>query len=788
MLQTIKQFFAGLFFLLLACPSFGQTALLDVQAKLAAYTKQQLPEKIFLHTDKTFYTAGEILWFKIYVVDGVAHQPLSESKVAYVELLDKTNAPVLRAKIALGQKGGNGSFQLPFHLPTGSYTIRGYTSWMKNLGAAHFFEERLTVVNTLKSPEMVGKKQTPSHVLQLFPEGGNLVQGHSSKIAFHLTDNTGKGVDGQGYLLTEKNDTLSSFRPYKFGMGHFVLTPQNGTRYKVIFTLTDGKTVSAPGPQSYEQGYTMRVEETSNHQLKITVQASNQPDLREIYLLAQTRQVVKAAQKQVISNGSAVFVVDKNSLGDGVSQLTIFDSEKKPVCERLFFMQPRSKNKVSLRVSKDQYASRERVDLSLPSLPNGKQTMSLSVYQLDELQSPQSTNIDHYLWLTSELTGMIEQPAYYFSAPDTEVQQATDYLMLTHGWRRFQWERALGQLPTFSFPREQFSQLVTGRVIDTRTNTAAKGVQAFLSIPRSPQKLFSAISDYNGFVQFEVQGYFGQGEIIVQTNSQKDSFYKVEIFNPFAESLPVLPPAEIDLAPSQESSLITRSIGMQTQHLYTADSLVQFLRPHLKDSFPFYGQPLYSYQLDDYVRFNTMEEVLREYVREINVGVRGGGSSLRFKLFNETDRVLYSDDVLLMVDGIPYFNANNTFEIDPLKIRKLDVINRHYVLGNFLFYGLVNFTSYSGNHEGIKLDPKAVSLDYEGLQLQREFYSPDYSSIQDRTNRIPDFRNTLYWSPDISTQNLHFFTSDTKGRYLISLQGIDEDGQPISTSSVIEVK
>ena len=64
-------------------------------------------EKIFTHTDKETYLAGELIWFKLYCIDAATHKPIDISKVAYVEVLDKEHTPVLQAKIAL--KNGSGS-------------------------------------------------------------------------------------------------------------------------------------------------------------------------------------------------------------------------------------------------------------------------------------------------------------------------------------------------------------------------------------------------------------------------------------------------------------------------------------------------------------------------------------------------------------------------------------------------------------------------------------------------------------------------------------------------------
>src|SRR5690606_30831728 len=75
-------------------------------------------EKLYVHTDKSFYLAGEIMWFKIYAVNDETNQPVNISKLAYIEILDRQSRHVLQAKIPLTIHGGEGSFYLPVTLST----------------------------------------------------------------------------------------------------------------------------------------------------------------------------------------------------------------------------------------------------------------------------------------------------------------------------------------------------------------------------------------------------------------------------------------------------------------------------------------------------------------------------------------------------------------------------------------------------------------------------------------------------------------------------------------------
>src|SRR5574337_83296 len=138
--------------------AFGQNDVLTgLKWKLEHYNQTVPYERLYVHTDKNFYTAGEIVWFKIYELD-TAYKRSLISKVAYVEILDERNSTVAKAKIGLDEKGGDGSIELPLTLNSGYYTFRAYTNWMKNFGPESFFEKKITIVNPLKS---IGNSDKP---------------------------------------------------------------------------------------------------------------------------------------------------------------------------------------------------------------------------------------------------------------------------------------------------------------------------------------------------------------------------------------------------------------------------------------------------------------------------------------------------------------------------------------------------------------------------------------------------------------------------------------------------
>src|SRR6476661_4880303 len=138
--------------LLLLQRGWAQAGAADaIKQQFANYQQNTLQEKLYAHTDKNAYVAGELIWFKLYYVNAATNQPLDLSKVAYVEVLDADGKAVAQAKIALKEGQGSGSLFIPLSAASGRYTLRAYTNWMKNFGSSQLFEKPIVLVNTLKN-------------------------------------------------------------------------------------------------------------------------------------------------------------------------------------------------------------------------------------------------------------------------------------------------------------------------------------------------------------------------------------------------------------------------------------------------------------------------------------------------------------------------------------------------------------------------------------------------------------------------------------------------------------
>ena len=106
-------------------------------------------EKLYLQTDKPYYSAGEDIWFKAYVVNASTHQPNTLSRFVYVELINAFDSVIIRVKIKKDSLGFSGHLKLNPDLAAGDYIVRAYTYWMQNVGDAFFFNKQIKIGNSI---------------------------------------------------------------------------------------------------------------------------------------------------------------------------------------------------------------------------------------------------------------------------------------------------------------------------------------------------------------------------------------------------------------------------------------------------------------------------------------------------------------------------------------------------------------------------------------------------------------------------------------------------------------
>jgi hypothetical protein len=620
------------------------------------------------------------------------------------------------------------------------------------------------------------------------PEGGNLILNVPAKVGFRVTDRNGKGISFKGSLFSDTGEHVIDFTPTRLGIGTFEFTPRYGN-YKA--RIIDDHNVSHEFllPPVKAEGFSLRLEidkETVNVHVTSTISDLPSP---VVHLFVHSRNEVVQSKSTYLKNGVTKITINKGMFREGINHITLFDSFETPVCERLYFKMPEALMKISLRTDNAVFNTREKVKISLTAQQKDNQpidaNLSMSVYRVDSIPYPKHQQMVSYFFLTSDLSGNIESPDSYF---EERSEENIDQLMLTHGWRRFNWTSitrpaTIKKTPLF-FPELQ-GLIVRGKVLD-ENGLAAKNITTYFSSPSTTVRLATSVSDHHGRITFALKDFYGSGKVILQTALNRDSVYKIILDEPFLKEF-AGHSSPFAIRPDFEKEIADRSVGMQIEDIFRKDTLDRDL---MNDTTAFYGTADETYYLDDFTRFPVMEEVMREYVPGVWVRKRKDG--FYFKVLDNVNKSVFQEDPLVLLDGVPVFDIDKIMAFDPLKIRKLEVMTRLFFVGRVSFPGIVSYSTYTGDLSGFALHSKSVSIDFEGLQNKREFYHPKYDSESTRNSREPDQRHLLLWSPEIRTVNgkaeIEFYTSDRSGNFQIDVHGISRNGRMGSSSWNILVK
>jgi len=506
---------ATFFSILLSFQVVGQDIEREV-SKLTTYIQaldnfsRNIPqEKVYLHFDNTSYYQGDHIWFKCYVVTPGLNQLSPWSKTLYVELLNP-GGEIVDKRILKVQNGQcHGEFTLN-HLPfySGFYEIRAYTKYMLNFGDDVIFSRLLPVFNKPKTESnfeeknMLGfsrygplgsysmKRERPikgNRVnLRFFPEGGNLILGVESRVAFEATDEAGNQLTIDSGQLTIGGKEIPITTQHE-GRGVFTYTPGVGRRRDIAEVEYSGRKYRFDLPACLPQGVVMEVDNlTYPDSLTITLRKNDntQTEMLGVVILSggklQNYCVVRIEDREVR------FSMDKTRLPAGVSQVVLFDGQGEIVCDRLIFSGKNEMLDIRAKTGKSMYRPYELVDLDISVTDRAENpaytTFSLSVRDgANEVENNHSILTE--LLLMSEIKGYVRNPSYYFEENDEDMRfMALDVLLMVQGWRRYSWKQMAG-VETFELKHIPEQGIETkGQIVSSVRKRPQPAMDVFLTL------------------------------------------------------------------------------------------------------------------------------------------------------------------------------------------------------------------------------------------------------------------------------------------------------------------
>lgn len=766
-------------------------------------------EKAYLQTDRTYYSAGEDIWFSAYLVNAKGTSLTSSSSNLYVELVNP-GAAVLDKKIIRLEKGlGRGDFRLD-SIPSGWYNIRAYTNWMRNFGNDFVFQKSIYITNHLnenatyatrnaeKKPVGLAK---PGHQksVAFFPEGGSLVAGLNSLVAFKINDDLGNGLAAKGSVISSKGDTITSFQSTEAGMGIFAFTPKANEGYKAEVIFGTEK-VAAQLPQILSKGLVLHVTNDSLN-LKATISASEGAfsEMKGKSFMVTIKHAGDNIYTGTVKLEKPVISVSilKKDFPEGIAVVTVIDDTGRPHGERLVFIHNGAGNTFNITSNKTAYKAREKVVLNIKATDVFGQPAktSLSLAVVDGLIPDEGTNIVSYLLLQSEIKGEIKNADRYFDPKNSSRFKQLDLLLLTQGWRDYIWKRLADTAMKISYLPERGLTIV-GSVREKLANKPIPNMNITLfGSGFNGQKLYATKTDQSGNYFLDGLKWYGNQQIKIVSQDDKgkkggwlqiDSVAK-PITLPFKNGLQ-------DFAKNIDAEISRRMDYNRTYKFGDSISLDDVeIKAGKNKKVVLFDQTMFTYgdaeQVFDITpadySFKGLEHFILTKVKGAypiddadSIGNEGVTFLSNGKKIRPRIRINRKEE--LTGERLDYYS---------LRMDQINQVRVQHLLdnGNQDVY-VISLNVKDDALRGTNLN--LLNINLNGYYNARDFYSPNYSNPATKNK---DLRTTIFWSPAVKTNEsgvatVTFYNGDNKGNVVVKADGISEKGVAVSGKITYKVE
>jgi hypothetical protein len=774
-------------------------------------------EKVYVHTDRTYYASGDDIWFKAYLVSGQSNEPINTSKNLYVQLVDPNANIVAERVIRVDHAMGVGDFRLGDSIAGGTYRLRAYTNWMRNFGTHFIFEKELQVASlTAGTPlhKSISTSTMPANKIQFLPEGGTMIEDVPTIISFRAEDGNGKGIDANGSIVTMKGEAVATFKTSHMGMGSFSFTPKAGTQYKAMVQYKNSKAVDASFPVALPEGFVMNIITSDPAKATVNITANNVTAAKHAsgQLTIVARHAGKNYFKQQVSlkDGKASLDIPSKNLPAGIAYITLYDESMHPNCERLVYVESSTPYLVKFSADKSTYQTKEKVTVNISITDNQDIPVdaSLSLAAVDAAMEPlQSTNILSNLLLESELKGKIENASAYFDKTNQQRHEQLDLLLRTQGWRSFLWRQLADTNIRISYLPEQ-GITISGKALKPYTDKPVPDINITLIASQAKgDKIYTTKTRPDGSYFLDGLPLYGTQTIKLNAKSDKgkdNAFIVMDTLfnNRIAVSKTNNSSTDTSVALQRFTQEAAKRFSInKTNQWYTVLPSVTVTNKRkalvLRDGIPLmnYG-PNYDFQISAKdLQYKTLGDFLVQKVPGATHDVETDGVNIVANGKPVRPRIIVDkrEDVFERLDfyKISMDNINSVSVLHMLghpSFERTESDNGRIGLGAEMKDVFVIQLSLKPG--AYNQDVSKISTEINGYYEARVFYAPNYSSA-DKSKA--DARTTIHWEPLIKTDEngkatVTFYNADNKGPVRINVQGVSSTGTPIVESVQYEVK
>lgn len=728
----------------------AQNSMDTLLASMSSRFSDYPSELVYVQTNKGMYETGEDLWFKAYQLDAQSYGLSGRSQTLYLQMINDRDSVVWREKYPVTGGIAEGHVYIDENLSEGTYFLGAYTrhSFLKDTAGIWPGRKIRIIKNIAHAQGAVNQEKESGLKFCLFAEGGNAVAGLPCRMSFKATDGKGYPVDVEGALF-EDEQAVTTFKSMHDGMGSFSFTPSADKTYRV--ELTNGSRYSLP--EIYPEGISLRLIRQNRKELEFLVSQTSGIAAGEIYLLGQMRGMICCVAKGVLKDKLKIKIPVSEFLYQGIAEFTLFDAAMQPIAERLVYIHPEKKLSVRIEPEKKRYGLREKAMLKIKVTDDTgspvRAHLGVSVFDGAYLNPADPVNILTHCYLSSQIRGVIHNPAYYFDEEKKDRKEALDLLLLTQGWRRYVWG--------FGNPAYTGEMFLPDEISGIQHIESKKKGRAI----QSGEQLIQVSGAEGGsqFVWADSAGCFTVGTDMMKELRGGYIYLKPMLSKEFKPELEIT-----------DYFAVIDSVRKKKRSYYPVADLSQ----HMKDGLP--DMPVVS----------SDSTILLDEV----VITRKARTPFRDKFMGRLDSLAQMDlnKAWVCKCSPMYLNdyysgythhPNSNYDGERLK----PVIGKSYRAVKYNPEMVVEDIKENVTYEGVRYSEEELLRmnnlwRTKGYYAAREFYQPDERDMQFST---PDARNALLWLPSVVTDEkgeatVSFYCSDINTLFTGIVEGTDGAG------------
>lgn len=641
--------------------------------------------------------------------------------------------------------------------------------------------------------------------LQFLPEGGSFIVGKLQQLGFKALNIFGAGTSVKGHIENSKKQLVATFASVHKGMGTVWLQPEINEQYTAV--LPSGLRFPLPLPQA--SGTLLQVSNLPDaDSIVVTVDAS--PDLYHTdYFFNAAAKGISCARGTVHFKDQPVRIaITKKAFPSGICSFTLYNSASMPVNERAAFIWHRDALQLQLLPHKQVYEQRDSVQLLLTAKKQSGEpvtgSFSIAVIDTAQVQYPLNTeNILSYLLLSSDLSGTVEEPAYYLNSP---LPGATEALMLTQGWVKY---NQFFSTPAFGYEKEF---IINGRVTNLLNNPVGKAdIAVYAKDGKSSGFLLNTQTDKSGqftLLNWPVFETDSLSLLIRALNKRGKSFgIGVDVETPqFPEINPhKLPAVQNEILYDTQTAVQLQKKELLYNRLKKEKGYLPEVR--VKGKIKIAGSKNLNSDggADQVINQTALEKTPKESLLQVLTKKVPGFYKGRLPRNPLMAYKRNGDLVIFIIDGyninkyyepfsnsptafteyietyLNYINAEDVAGIEIMTTSKNSMAYESYYelySSVMITYTFIEITTFSGYGAFNKKVPGMYLYKPVAPVQGKIFYSPRYTTADAAK---PDYRTTVYWHPNIITNEkgeagISFFTSGSGSNCLVVVQGTDLNG------------